>query len=98
MKRAGLSAHDRALLEEVRELLRALAAHLSLDLDDRFGRLEQLVRERRTVIVRRPKKTGARPAGAIAENASSAPSHATDTGGPSPAGGVAHPSPTRTRL
>lgn len=50
-----MKADDRALLAEVRELLRALAAHLSLDMDDRFARLEQLVRERRTVIVRRPK-------------------------------------------
>lgn len=68
MKRAELSAHDRALLDSLRdslrEDLRALAAHLSLDLDDRFAllearlaQLEQLVRERRTVIVRRPKKT-----------------------------------------
>ena len=62
MKRA---AHDDAVtLDQVRELVRALAAHLSLELEDRFARieaqlarLEQLVRERRTVIVRRPKKT-----------------------------------------
>lgn len=69
MKRADLSAHDRALLDQVREIVRALGAHVSLELEDRFAllearlaQLEQLVRERRTVIVRRPKKT-AKPGG-----------------------------------
>ena len=43
-------------LAEVRELVRALGAHLSIELEDRLAKLEKLIRERRTIIVRRPKK------------------------------------------
>ena len=98
MKRAD---HDR-LVAEFRELVRALGAHVSLELEDRFAllearlaQLEQLVRERRTVIVRRPKQPGdPRKAVASAGNASSAPSHTPDAvGSLSATEGVAHPPP-----
>ena len=56
MKRAALSARDRALLEHVRELLLALRADVSCELEDRLARLEELVRAKRTVIIRRPFK------------------------------------------
>jgi hypothetical protein len=61
MKRATLSARDRALLDEVRELVRALGAHLSLELEDRLAALEELVRQRRTVVIRRPFKPRPKP-------------------------------------
>lgn len=59
MTRASLSARERALVEairdEVRDLLVGLAAAQSMELEERLAALERLVRERRTVIVRRPR-------------------------------------------
>lgn len=40
MARANLTARDAAVVDEVRELLRSLAAAQSLDLDDRLDALE----------------------------------------------------------
>lgn len=105
MKHADLSGRERELVEavrdEVREDLRALGAHVSIELEDRFAlleaRLEQLIRERRTVIVRRPTKPGdSRKAVASAGNASPAPSHTPAAAGSlSATEGVAHPTPRR---
>ena len=102
MKRA---AHDDAVtLDQVRELVRALGAHVSIELEDRFAllearlaQLEQLIRERRTVIVRRRIKPGdRRKAVASAGNASPAPSHTPAAAGSlSATEGVAHPPPRR---
>lgn len=58
MKHATLSPRDRALLEEVRELLRSVAAAMSLDVEEQLAALErrlvERIDQRRTVVIRRP--------------------------------------------
>lgn len=87
MTRANLSARDRALLE-VRELLRSLAAAMSLDLEEQLAALEQRliarIDARRTVrvrIVRQPNDARL-VARAVPPKSPAGPAPGLDSGGP----------------
>lgn len=102
MKRADLTERDRLLLAEVRDMMRGLAAAMSLDLEERLAQLEALIKQRRTVVIRRPHRYPApspsTPRGRVGDSEHEAPHPADpragvgvcDSGG-GPAGEVTAP-------